>query len=59
MIQRYNEQGEVDGSGDFVKLEDMQELLDFLYQLMRSNADVAIDLLADKGESYLQQWGIL
>lgn len=59
MIQRYNQQGEVDGSGDFVKLEDMQELLDFLYQLMRSNADVAIDLLADKGESYLQEWGIL
>lgn len=59
MIQRYNEQGEIAGSGDFVKLEDMQELLDFLYQLMRSKADVAIDLLVDKGEDYLQQWDVI
>lgn len=59
MIQRYNELGELHKTGDFVKLEDMQELLDFLYEVMRSKADVAIDLLADKGEDYLHQWGVL
>ena len=59
MIQRYNELGELHETGDFVKLEDMQELLDFLYEVMRSKADVAIDLLADEGEDYLHQWGVL
>lgn len=59
MIQRYNEIGQPHETGDFVKMEDMQELLEFLYHVMGSKADVAIDLLAEKGEDYLKQWGTL
>lgn len=59
MITRYNGNGQIDQFGEFVKIDDMQELVDFLYHVMRSKADVAIDLLAEKGENYLEQWGVL
>lgn len=59
MIERFNQKGELDVTGEFVKLDDMQELLEFLYTVMASKADVAIDILAEKGEEYLQKWHVL
>jgi hypothetical protein len=56
MITRYNTNGEVSEYGDFVKKEDMEELVDFLYEVMTSKADVAIDLLMDKGVDFLEKW---
>lgn len=56
MITRYNTDGEIDSLGDFVKMEDMEELVDFLYEVMTSNVDIAIDLLMDKGVEYLEKW---
>jgi hypothetical protein len=56
MITRYNINGEVDKYGDFVKMQDMEELVDFLYEVMTSKSDVAIDLLVDKGVEYLEKW---
>ena len=56
MITRYNTNGEVSEYGDFVKKEDMEELVDFLYEVMRSRADIAIDLLMDIGVDFLEKW---
>jgi hypothetical protein len=39
-----------------VKKEDMEELVDFLYEVMTSRADIAIDLLMDKGVDFLEKW---
>jgi hypothetical protein len=56
MITRYDEQGKINQYGDFVKVEDMDELVTFLYEIMTSKADVAIDLLMDKGVDFLDKW---
>jgi hypothetical protein len=56
MITRYDEQGKINQYGDFVKVEDMEELVTFLYEIMTSKADVAIDLLMDKGVDFLDKW---
>jgi hypothetical protein len=59
MITRYNIDGEVDKYGDFVKVEDYEPLLDFLYQVMTSKSDVAIDLLCDSGIEFLEQFQVI
>ncbi len=56
MITRYDGHGEVNQYGDFVKVEDMEELVTFLYEVMTSKADVAIDLLMDRGVEFLDKW---
>jgi hypothetical protein len=56
MITRYNTNGEVSEYGELVKKEDMEELVDFLYEVMTSQVDVAIDLLMDKGVDFLEKW---
>jgi hypothetical protein len=37
-------------------MEDVQKLVDFLYEVMSSNADVAIDMLVEHGEELLEKW---
>jgi hypothetical protein len=56
MINRYDVNGELNQYGEFVKMEDVQHLVDFLYELMSSNADVAIDMLVEHGEELLEKW---
>jgi hypothetical protein len=56
MITRYNTNGEVSEYGELVKIQDMEELVDFLYEVMTSKADVAIDILMDKGVDFLGKW---
>jgi hypothetical protein len=56
MITRYNTNGEVSEYGKLVKMEDVQKLVDFLYEVMSSNADVAIDMLVEHGEELLEKW---
>jgi hypothetical protein len=56
MINRYDVNGELNQYGEFVKMEDVQHLVDFLYELMSSNADVAIDMLVEHGEELLEEW---
>jgi len=56
MITRYNKNGEVSQYGDFVKIEDMEELVDYLYEVMTSTPDIAFDLLVDKGTDFLEKW---
>jgi len=55
-ITRYNSSGEIESHGDFVKVQDMEELVDFLYEVMTSEADSAFDLLMDKGVQFLEKW---
>lgn len=55
-IQRYNTNGELDSYGDFVKIEDMEEIVDFLYEVMSSKPDVAFDLLMEHGVHFLDKW---
>jgi hypothetical protein len=59
MITRYNTNGEVDEYGDFVSVEDVEPLVDFLYQVMTSNADVAFDLLMDHGVEFLEKFRVV
>jgi hypothetical protein len=59
MITRYNTNGEVDEYGDFVRVEDVEPLVDFLYQVMTSNADVAFDLLMDHGVEFLEKFRVV
>jgi len=56
MIARYNTDGEIDSLGDFVKMEDAQKLVDYLYEVMTSPADIAIDLLMERGTDVLEEW---
>jgi hypothetical protein len=56
MINRYDVNGELNQYGEFVKMEDVQKLVDFLYEVMSSNADVAIDMLVEHGEELLEKW---
>jgi hypothetical protein len=56
MITRYGTDGEISEYGEFVKVEDMEELVTFLYQVMTSKVDVAIDLLMDRGVEFLDKW---
>jgi hypothetical protein len=56
MIERYDTSGNISQYGEFVKMEDVQPLVDFLYEIMSSNVDIAIDLLMDKGVDFLEKW---
>jgi hypothetical protein len=56
MIERYDTNGNISQYGEFVKMEDVQHLVDFLYEIMSSNADVAIDMLVEHGEELLEKW---
>jgi hypothetical protein len=37
-------------------MEDMEELVDYLYEVMTSTPDIAFDLLMDKGTDFLEKW---
>jgi hypothetical protein len=56
MIERYDTNGNISQYGEFVKMEDVQHLVDFLYEVMSSDADVAIDMLVEHGEELLEKW---
>jgi len=56
MIERYNTNGNISQYGEFVKMEDVQHLVDFLYEVMSSDVDVAIDMLVEHGEELLEKW---
>jgi hypothetical protein len=56
MIERYDTNGNISQYGEFVKMEDVQHLVDFLYEVMSSNADIAIDMLVEHGEELLEKW---
>lgn len=56
MITRYDKNGEVNSLGEFVKMEDAQRLVDFLYEVMSCEVDTAIDILVNDGEDILQEW---
>ena len=56
MIERYDTNGNISQYGEFVKMEDVQHLVDFLYEVMSSDVDVAIDMLVEHGEELLEKW---
>ena len=56
MIERYDTNGNISQYGEFVKMEDVQHLVDFLYEVMSSNADIAIDMLVEHGGELLEKW---
>lgn len=56
MITRYNGNGETDQYGEFVKMEDVEPLVDFLYEVMSSEVDTAIDILTNNGTELLEKW---
>jgi len=56
MIERYDTNGNISQYGEFVKMEDVQHLVDFLYEVMSSEVDVAIDMLVEHGEELLEKW---
>lgn len=56
MITRYDTFGKISPYGEFIKKDDVEELVDFLYEVMSSDPDTAIDLLSETGLTLLEKW---